>query len=94
VAKAKRKILASTTVIESSGSHISARPFGVAQGRLWGTHCRAARKKPQILRCAQDDIGWGMTEGWVYAEKEVPQPQDLVLLGLMKLKPWRMSVSS
>ena len=30
----------------------------------------------------------------LYAEKEEPQPQDLVELGLMKLKPWRISVSS
>jgi len=29
-----------------------------------------------------------------YAEKEEPQPHDLVECGLMKLKPWRMSVSS
>ena len=29
-----------------------------------------------------------------YAEKLEPQPQLLVELGLMKLKPWRMRVSS
>jgi hypothetical protein len=29
-----------------------------------------------------------------YVEKLEPQPQDLVEWGLMKLKPWRMRVSS
>lgn len=29
-----------------------------------------------------------------YVEKEEPQPQDLVEWGLMKLKAWRMRVSS
>ena len=29
-----------------------------------------------------------------YEEKLEPQPQDLVEWGLMKLKPWRMRVSS
>ncbi len=36
----------------------------------------------------------GILETKVYAEKEEPQPQLLVELGLMKLKPWRMRVSS
>ena len=30
----------------------------------------------------------------IYVEKLEPQPQDLVEWGLMKLKPWRMRVSS
>jgi hypothetical protein len=29
-----------------------------------------------------------------YVENDEPQPQDLVEWGLMKLKPWRMRVSS
>jgi hypothetical protein len=35
-----------------------------------------------------------IAEEFSYDEKEEPQPQLLVELGLMKLKPWRMSVSS
>ena len=30
----------------------------------------------------------------IYAEKLEPQPQDFVEFGLMKLKPWRIRVSS
>ena len=29
-----------------------------------------------------------------YTENEEPQPQDFVEFGLMKLKPWRISVAS
>jgi hypothetical protein len=34
------------------------------------------------------------SNGGTHAEKLEPQPQLLVELGLMKLKPWRMRVSS
>jgi hypothetical protein len=39
-------------------------------------------------------IGKRRTGGAHHAEKDDPQPQDLVEFGLMKLKPCRMSVSS
>jgi hypothetical protein len=35
-----------------------------------------------------------LQNGHAYVEKDEPQPQDLVEWGLMKLKPWRMRVSS
>ena len=39
-------------------------------------------------------IGNRRTGGAHHAEKDDPQPQDLVEFGLMKLKPCRISVSS
>jgi len=61
----------------------------------------ADREVPHDQQAALTD--WGSTVcignlrragGVHYAEKDDPQPQDRLEFGLMKLKPWRMSVSS
>ena len=48
---------------------------------------------PSTVLCAFV-YGRVFTHGYDYEEKLEPQPQLLVELGLMKLKPWRMRVSS
>ena len=40
------------------------------------------------------DGGFAVFSEELYAVNDDPQPQDFCELGLMKLKPWRMRVSS
>ena len=63
---------------------------------------RSGREAPHDQQAALTDWGSAVCIGRrnprraasTHAEKDEPQPQDLVEFGLMKLKPWRMSVSS